>query len=139
MVTNQDCSTGPHSGGTVGVLQELQAFDLSELSEHWQDIVAALIARAVRVDRPAALSLQEKLLNNWGRQHLVNFLIDQGDLPVAAEVLESFTDHEICLRTTRAIADSTSGSAWLKVRLSRSPDWRPLRRGSASICRRLTA
>lgn len=97
--------TQPDAMETGAVLGELLALEPSVLPEYWQDTAAALLARTMSVDRAATLKLQEALLDNWGRQHLVNFLIDAGCLVDAAEVLESFSDSDIWLRAVHAVAE----------------------------------
>jgi tetratricopeptide (TPR) repeat protein len=92
------------------VLGELISLEPSILPQHWQDTAAALLARAVAVDCFAALRLQAVLLNDWGRQHLVNLLIDAGDLDHsslnhAAAGSPRFSDGDIWLRAVHAIAE----------------------------------
>jgi tetratricopeptide (TPR) repeat protein len=92
------------------VLGELISLELSILPQHWQDTAAALLARAVAVDCISALRLQAVLLNDWGRQHLVNLLIDAGDLDHSAlshapAASPRFSDSDIWLRAVHAIAE----------------------------------
>lgn len=92
------------------VLGELISLEPSILPQRWQDTAAALLARAVAVDCISALRLQAVLLNDWGRQHLVNLLIDAGDLDHsalshAAAASPRFSDGDIWLRAVHAIAE----------------------------------
>jgi tetratricopeptide (TPR) repeat protein len=95
----------PDAADAGAALGELVSLEPPVLAQRWQDTAAALLARAVAVDRTSALSLQAVLLNNWGRQHLVNLLIDAGDVTSAAKVLNSFSDEDIWLRAVHAVAE----------------------------------